>query len=306
MTPSVKTGTEQTSTVSLSSGMALMMLAMLIVPGMDAVAKLVSVSMSAGQAAWARFFFQVVLLGPFFFNRYSLQWDRIIWVHAARGTLIALSTLMFFIALKVMPLADAVAIFFVQPFIVTVLAAVILGETFGWQRMSAIILGFAGALLIIKPSYEAFGLAALLPVGTAILVAFYVILTRWLAATASPVSMQFGAGFFAMIAMSVALMLGYIHNIGVLAPSWPTATQWQLLALLGIIGTTAHILVVMAYARASVSVLAPFQYMEIVSATALGFILFDDFPDFETWVGIAIIIASGLFVFYRERTLARK
>ncbi len=301
---------EDKGTSTLSSGMALMIIAMLIIPGIDAIAKLLSDSIAAGQVAWARFFFQVILLAPFL-GRYGLKLDRMLWMHAARGGLIALSTLIFFTALKTMPLANAIAIFFVQPFIVTLLAYAILGETFGWRRMLAIIFGFVGALLIIKPSYEAFGLITLLPVATAFLFALYAILTRWLLVnasdiSASPVSMQFLAGFFGMMTMSVALVLGYVHEISFLTPTWPTAAQWQLLALLGIIGTSAHFLVVMAYARVSIAVLAPFQYLEIVGATVLGLMLFNEFPDLLTWLGIAIIVSSGIFVFFRERKLARR
>jgi drug/metabolite transporter (DMT)-like permease len=285
---------------SISQGMALMVLAMVILPGIDAVAKLLSGSVSAGQVAWARFFFQVILLAPVVIWRGGLRLDRMIWAHAARGFLIALATLLLFAALKVMPLANAIAIFFVQPFVVTLLAAAILGEVFGWRRMVAIAVGFGGALLIIKPSYEAFGLLALLPVGTAISFALYVILTRWLIQTASLRDMQFLAGVFGLITMSVALAFGDAYGIEALTPSWPSATEWQLLALLGVIATTGHVLVVMAYSRASVAVLAPFQYLEIVSATALGFVLFNDLPDLLTWAGIAIIVSSGLFVFYRE------
>ncbi len=282
-----------------------MIIAMLLLPGIDAVAKYLSGSISAGQATWARFFFQVVLLAPVVIWRGELVWDRTLWAHAARGALIAIATLLFFTALKVMPLADAIAIFFVQPFVVTLLAAAILGEAFGWRRMIAILVGFLGALMIIKPSYEIFGLTALLPIGTAISFALYVILTRWLIRTASPLSMQLLAGVFGLITTTAALGLGSVLGIADLKPSWPTITQWQLLALLGIIATTGHVLVVMAYSRAPVAILAPFQYLEIVSATTLGFLLFDDLPDLLTWTGIGIIASSGLYVFYRERRLSR-
>lgn len=295
-----------TSMRALSQGMALMIAAMLLLPGIDAVAKFVSGSISPGQTAWARFFFQVLLLAPFVIWRRELTLDIRLWAHAARGFLIALATLLFFTALKVMPLADAIAIFFVQPFIVTLLAAVLLGEAFGWRRMVAIAIGFAGTLLIIKPSYEVFGVTALLPVGTAFSFALYVILTRWLVRSASAITMQFLAGVFGLLTMSVALLFGDAYDIGVITPVWPTLTEWQLLALLGIIATTGHVLVVLAYSRASVAVLAPFQYLEIVSATTLGFVIFNDLPDPATWLGIVIIVSSGLFVFYRERKLSRQ
>lgn len=284
--------------------MLFMVMGMLLLPGIDALAKILSGSMSSGQISWARFFFQVLLLAPLVMWRGQLRIDGKIWAHAARGFLIACATLFFFTAVREMPLADAIAIFFVQPFIGTILAAVLLGEVFGWRRLLAIAVGFGGALLIIKPSYEVFGLTALLPVGTAVSFALYIILTRWMAQSEQPLEMQFFAGVFGLIFMSAALVFGESYQIAVLTPSWPTLHEWALLALLGLIATTGHIFVVMAYRRAPVAILAPFQYLEIVSAAALGLIIFGDFPDALTWLGIAIIVASGLFVFYREQKLA--
>ena len=171
--------------------------------------------------------------------RERIRINRYLWAHAARGFLIALATTLFFTAIRVMPLADAIAIFFVQPFVVTILAALLLGERFGWRRMLAIAVGFCGALLIIKPSYEVFGLTALLPVCTACCFAGYVILTRWLAKTQSTMSMQFLAGVFGMATMSIALYAGNELGIAVLTPAWPTAIEWGMLALLGIVATAA-------------------------------------------------------------------
>ncbi|MGI9426408.1 MAG: DMT family transporter [Hyphomicrobiaceae bacterium] len=292
------------SSRSVSEAMGLMICAMLLLPGIDAIAKLLAGVISAGQIAWTRFFFQVILLAPMVVWRRNLTFDRMLWAHAARGVLIAVATLMFFTALKVMPLADAIAIFFVQPFVVTLLAAIFLGEAFGWRRMLAIAFGFAGALLIIKPSYDAFGTTALLPIGTALSFACYVVLTRWLTRSEPASKMQFLAGVFGLLTMTVALTFGQLNDIANLTPVWPSVYAWGLLALLGAIATVGHILVVMAFDRAPVAVLAPFQYLEIISATMLGLIIFGDFPDALTWLGIAIIVSSGLFVFYRERRLA--
>lgn len=105
--------------------------------------------------------------------------------------------------------------------------------------------------------------------------------------------------------MSIALWIGAELQLEPLVPTWPTPTEWALLALLGLIATSGHYLVVMAFHRASVAILAPFQYLEIISATTLGLIIFGDFPDPLTWVGIAVIVGSGLYVFYRERKLAQ-
>ena len=285
--------------------MILMISAMLLLPAIDAIAKGLAGSVPPGQIAWSRFFFQLLLLAPFVLWRGGLQVGSYLWAHAARGVLIALATLCFFTAVRVMPLADAIAVFFVQPFIVTLLAAVLLGETFGWRRLVAIVCGFLGAMLIIKPSYEVFGLTALLPVGAAVCFALYVILTRWLTRTQTALGMQFLAGVFGCLAMSIALLIGGASEVEELTPVWPALGDWLLLALLGAIATVGHVLVVLALNRATIAVLAPFQYLEIISATLLGLMFFGDFPDALTWAGIAIIVFSGLYVFYRERRLAQ-
>ena len=290
---------------NVPAGMALMVCAMLLLPGLDAVAKVLSDTVPSGQSAWGRFFFQVLFLTPFVIWNRQVMPKAHLWAHALRGFLIAFATLLFFTSIKFMPLANAISIFFVQPFIVTLLAALFLGEAFGWRRLLAIVVGFAGALLIIKPSYELFGWAAVLPVGTAVSFACYVILTRWLARTETATTMQFVSGVFGGLTMTVGLIVGASYDVEVLTPVWPTVTEWLLLALLGVIATVGHMLVVMAFNRASVAILAPFQYLEIISATLLGFVIFGDFPDALTWLGIIIIVSSGLFVFHRERKLAR-
>ena len=296
--------TKAKGATGVTEGMLLMMVAMLVIPGIDAIAKFVSGSISSGQTAWARFLIQVVFLAPIVAIYPGLNFGRPQWVDVGRGCMLASATLLFFTALKFMPMAETIAIFFVQPFIVTLLAAGLLGEHFGLRRLLAIAIGFAGALLIIKPSYEIFGLAAILPIGAALSFSIYVVLTRMRVATASPIVMQFWAGISGLVAMSLALAVGYGFSIDFLAVSWPNAFEFQLLAMLGIIATSCHILIVTAYARASVGVLAPLQYLEILSATALGFAIFGDFPDALTWLGIGIIVACGLYCFYRERKLA--
>ncbi len=288
----------------LQEGILLMVLGMLLLPGIDAIAKGLAGSISAGQVAWSRFFFQSLFLLPFVLRFGGLRVGRRLWIHAARGFLIALATLLFFASLGALPLADAISIFFVEPFILTLLSALLLGERIGWRRLLAVAIGFCGALIIIRPSYAIFGPTALLPMGAALSFAFYVILTRLLVREGSAVTMQFYAGLFGMLTMTIALGVGWETGIEVLLPVWPSAGEWGLLATLGVIATSGHMLVVLAIRRVGASMVAPFQYLEIISATLLGFIFFGDFPDATTWLGIAIIIASGIYVFLRERRLA--
>ena len=289
---------------TFQEGIVLIVLGMLLLPGIDAIAKGLSGSASSGQIAWSRFFFQSLFLLPFVLRTGGLKVGRRLWGHAARGVLIALATLLFFTSLGQLPLADAIAIFFVEPFILTLLSALLLGERIGWRRLSAVAVGFCGALVIVQPSYAVFGATALLPLGAALAFALYVVLTRWLVRDGSAVVMQFYAGLFGTLAMTAALWAGGAAGIAFLTPAWPAAEEWLLLALLGAIATAGHMFVVHAIRRLGAAMVAPFQYLEIISATLLGLVFFGDFPDATTWLGVAVIVASGLYVFLRERRLA--
>jgi S-adenosylmethionine uptake transporter len=290
---------------NVERAMAIMVVAMLLLPAIDALAKVLAATVPVGLIAWSRFAFQTVSLAPAALKRHGGS-QRGLWpVHAARGALLAVTTLMFFAALRVLPLADAISIFFVEPLILTLLSAVLLGETIGWRRLSAVAIGFLGALIIVRPSYEIFGLNALLPLAAAFCFALYLILTRRIATREHPTTMQFHAGFFGFLVMSAGLAMGTVFDVEVLTPVWPSLREWLLLALVGVVATVGHQMVVHAFRRAEAAILAPFQYLEIVGATAYGFFLFDDFPDPTTWLGVAIIIGSGIYVFHRERNLAR-
>jgi S-adenosylmethionine uptake transporter len=279
---------------------------MLILPGIDAIAKWLSGAISSGQIAWSRFFFQTLLMLPLYLRTRGPVLTPALPMHAMRGALIALATLLFFSALKYLPLADAISIFFVEPLILTLLSALFLAEPVGWRRMTAVAVGFAGSLLIIRPSFQALGLPALLPLGTALSFAVYLILTRKLALHEHPARMQFYAGLFGGLVMTAALVGGDALDIAVLSFVWPNREQWLLLASLGVIATTGHLMVVHAFQRGSAGLLAPFQYVEIIGATILGVIFFADFPDALTWTGVGIIVGSGMYIFHREAVIARQ
>ena len=227
-----------------------------------------------------------------------------LWLHAARGALIAFATLFFFSGLAWLPMADAIAIFFIEPLLVTLLSALFFREAIHWRRISAISLGFAGALIIIRPTFSEVGFAALYPVAAATCFSFYIVLTRKLVSNEDPIRLQFFAGIFGCLVMSLALGYGSAADIAILDAVWPTRQQWLLLATLGLIATACHLLVTYAYRLASIGILAPFQYVEIIGATGLGLLIFGDFPDAVTWLGIAIIVGSGMYVFHRESRLA--
>lgn len=295
----------ETTTRNVERAMLIMVVAMLMLPAIDAIAKYLSGTVPPGLIAWSRFVFQMVFLAPFALPHWR-RWQLSLWpIHAARGVLLAVTTVLFFASLHVLPLADAISIFFVEPLILTLLSALFLGETIGWRRLSAVAVGFIGALIVVRPSYEVFGLTALLPLGAALCFALYLIFTRQIAPREDPITMQFLAGFFGFIAMSLSLGAGVAFEIKVLGVIWPTAKEWLLMTGIGIIATAGHLMVVHAFRRAEAGILAPFQYLEIISATAFGLLLFGDFPDLTTWCGISIIVGSGIYVFHRERKLAR-
>ena len=284
--------------------MLMMIVAMLALPGIDAIAKWLSGSVSSGQVTWSRFFFQIMLMAPLLLRTRGPWLTPNLWLHAARGALIAFATLFFFSGLAWLPMADAIAIFFIEPLLVTLLSALFFREAIHWRRISAISLGFAGALIIIRPTFSEVGFAALYPVAAATCFSFYIVLTRKLVSNEDPIRLQFFAGIFGCLVMSLALGYGSVADIAILEAVWPTQQQWLLLATLGLIATACHLLVTYAYRLASIGILAPFQYVEIIGATGLGLLIFGDFPDAVTWLGIGIIVGSGMYVFHRESRLA--
>ena len=289
---------------STASAMVMMIAAMLMLPGIDAIAKWLSGSVSSGQVTWSRFFFQIILMSPLLLKTRGPWFTPALALHAARGSLIAFATLFFFSGLAYLPLADAIAIFFIEPLLVTLLSALFFKEAIHWRRISAISLGFVGALIIIRPTFSEVGFAALYPVAAAFCFSFYIVLTRKLVRHEDPIRLQFFAGIFGCLVMSIALTYGTARGVAILTATWPTTDHWLLLGALGLIATVCHLLVVYAYRLASIGILAPFQYVEIIGATILGLVIFDEFPDTVTWLGVAIIVGSGMYVFHREAKLA--
>ncbi len=291
-------------------GMAIMASAMIILPTMDAIAKYMATfeNMSPGQVTFYRFFFQLVCTLPLLFtlSGASALSAKRPWMNLLRGVLHGAASLLFFVAVKYMPLADVFAIYFVEPFMLAALSAFFLGDRVGWRRWLAIVVGFGGAMIVIQPSFEIFGWKALLPVACAFLYAVYLFMNRAIGEADSPLTMQTMAGVGGTVFMAAALWIGAAMGATDFVPSLPSS--WLglvLLLILGSISGYAHMLVVRAFRLAPLSLLAPFQYFEIISATVLGYALFGDFPNLSKWIGIVIIVASGLFIIWRERVQSR-
>ncbi|WP_137156049.1 DMT family transporter [Rhizobium sp. FKL33] len=291
---------------SLIRGLLIMAAAMMILPCMDAIAKYMAnvQAMSPGQVTFYRFFFQTVLTLPLLVTvagRGAFVAKRP-WMNLLRGALHAAATLLFFTAVKYMPLADVFAIYFVEPFMLTAMSAWILGEKVGWKRWLAILIGFGGAMIVIQPSFRLFGLTALLPVACAFLFALYLFLNRAIGEADPPLTMQTLSGVGGSLFMGAVLLMGDAAGLEDFQMALPDGLfSFGILVLLGGLSGYGHLLVVKAFRLAPVSVLAPFQYFEIISATALGYLLFGDFPNLSKWLGVAIIIGSGLYIIWSAR-----
>ena len=286
------------------AGVALMAGAMLFAPFMDMFAKLLTETMSPGAIGLGRFLAQSLILLPFVLA--LGQWRRPSWLHLLAGCFLGAALLSITAALKHMPIPNALAIFFVEPLILTLMSAAILGAKLGWRRLAAVTVGLVGTLIVIRPNWAAFGPAAVYPLITAVCCADYLLITRVMTQQGGRVALQFWIGVFAMGALAVVTLIGDHFGAPALVVSWPGQWELFLLACMGLLAAISHQLIANAFARAEAGALAPLQYLEIFSAVLIGWFVFADFPDRLTWAGTAIIIGAGIYVFYRERQLARR
>jgi drug/metabolite transporter (DMT)-like permease len=283
-------------------GLGLCTIAMVLLPGQDIIAKYISGTVSAGTLSWFRFLLQSLFTLPFilYFQGVRGLIPNRLWMNVLRGALVAISSTLFFASIKVMPVADAVAIFFIEPFILTILSAVVDKEHVGWRRWTAVAIGFVGVLIVVQPSWAVFGPISTIPAVGGAFFAVYVLLNRRMTAFDTPLTMQFTAGLTALFVMTICLAAGWTFDLPGLTPSVVGARELWFLLLMGVFGTTGHLLFVQASRLAPSSLIAPMQYVEIVGAAILGYLVFGDFPTLGKWVGIFIICGSGAYVFWRE------
>ena len=295
------------STDHILTGVALMLGFCLTAPLLDVAAKLASESVPVGQITTARFVVQCALMAPFI-------WIMGLSLHVARGQWMALfcravfllvATFCFIAAISVMPLADALAIVFVAPFIVLLVGKFYLGEDVGPRRVAGAIVGFVGVLFVIQPSFAAFGAVALFPLGTAVAFAFYILVTRGLSRKVHPVTLQFYTGLVASLICVPLMILAQGSGSELLDPVWPMGIAWLWLLGVGFFATLSHMMMTYALSMAPSATLAPLQYLELPVATVFGYLVFHDFPNFLSLIGIVIIIGAGLYMIHRERVSAR-
>ena len=289
------------------AGVALMLGFCLTAPLLDVAAKLASASVPVGQITAARFIVQCVLMAPFLWAMgVSMRVPHNQFMAlVARAMSLLFATFCFITAIRVMPLADALAIVFVAPFIVLLVGKFYLGEDVGPRRVGAALVGFVGVLFVIQPSFAAFGVVALFPLGTAIAFAFYILVTRGLSRRLHPVALQFHTGLIASLCCIPALLLAQGSGSDLFDPVWPSDIAWLWLFGAGFFATVSHMMMTYALSLAPSATLAPLQYFELPVATFFGYLVFNDFPNKLSLLGIAIIISAGLYMIHRERITAK-
>ena len=280
----------------------------LTAPLLDVAAKLASSSVPVGQITAARFIVQCALMAPLLgVMHLSMHVARELWLPLIyRALLLLFATFCFITAIRVMPLADALAIVFVAPFIVLLFGKFYLGEDVGPRRIGACLVGFVGVLFVIQPSFAAFGAVALIPLGTAVAFAFYILVTRGLSRRMHPVVMQFHTGLIASVFCIPVLLLFQGSGSELLDPVWPEGIAWLWLFGAGFFATLSHMMMTYALSFAPSATLAPLQYFELPVATLFGYLVFNDFPNTLSLMGIAIIIGAGLYMIHRERVTSKQ
>ena len=251
----------------------------------------------------------LVLIMPFSGGWRIIKTKRL-GMHILRGCCVVFANICFFLGLAAMPLAGAVAIFFVSPMLITVFSVVFLKEQVGYFRWGAIAFGFIGVLIMVKPGSDSFQFAAFLPVLAATGYAFLHILTRKIGGTESAATMLFYIQFtFIVSSAIIGLTLGSGNFSGSTHPSlefltraWtmPATSDWGLLFAIGFASSIGGYLISQAYRLSEAAFAAPFEYLAMPMAIVFGVLVFDEWPEVSAWIGISLIIGSGLVLLWRE------
>ena len=267
--------------------------AWIVLPFMDTIAKYLSSEISFFQITWARYFFTVFWTLPlmFFFFRKNLKWSENPKLQILRGITLLSANICFFYSISIISMAKALTLAFIAPLVTTALSTIILGENVGIKRWSAVIVGFLGSLVVIRPGLIEFNLATFAALGTGFFYGVYLIITRKLHTVDNPLLTLLITGVVGAIISSLFVPIIWINL---------SQSQWLWLALMGIFACLGHLLLIYSLRYADASKLAPFGYFEIVTTIILGYYFFQDFPDIWTFTGLFIIISSGVYVFKRE------
>ncbi|HEY1934857.1 MAG TPA: DMT family transporter [Acetobacteraceae bacterium] len=281
-------------------GILLMCTGVATFPFMNAAVKLLAPHYPATQITWARFTGHLIVMLIVFLPRYrwALLRTRRRAVQFGRSVAMLASNLLFVMAIGRVPLATASAIGFTAPLIVTVLSVPLLGESVGWRRWSAVLLGFAGALVVIRPDHGFGDPSVILLLLSSLAYALYQVATRWVGRYDNAATGIIFTALFGSLAMTLVMPFVFVLPRSLL--------DTGLFCSLGLLGGFGHYLVIRAFQHGAAAVIAPLGYVELVGTTALGYLIFGNFPDLPTWVGAAMIIASGIYIAWRERRQAAR
>jgi drug/metabolite transporter (DMT)-like permease len=276
-------------------GIAFMCGAVALFACLDAMAKYLGGHMDALQVTAMRYVSGFLLALIFFnpFTRPGLLATKRPGLQIVRGLMMLGTTIFNFLAFRYLQLDEALAILFSTPFLVAILAGPILGEWVGWRRWTAIGVGFFGVLVVIRPGLGGMQWAALLSVASAVFYAGYAIATRMVMRHDSSETTLFYANV-----VGVAIMLPVLPFVWTAPPS---AFDLMLLFAVGAFGSAGHFLLILAHHRAPASVLSPFMYTQLLWAVTFGYLVFNNVPNHWTLAGAAIVVASGLYLLYREK-----
>ena len=271
--------------------------AWMIVPVMDALAKHLSVSMDVFQIAWARYFFSALftLSLMIIFYRKTLVWSKNPKLQLIRGFVLAFSTLCFFYAISIISLPKALTLAFVAPITCTAFSPIFLKEKVGIRRWSAVLVGFIGALIVIRPGFIEVNLATLAAVSCGICYGFYFIITRKLSTSDNSLLTLLFTSVVGLAIISLFLPSVWVY---------PTLNQWIIMGLIGLIASVAHLFIIISLKYADASKLAPLGYTEIITNIIISYYFFHELPDSWTYLGLFIIVLSGLYISRREYYLA--
>ena len=270
--------------------------AWVMLPIMDGFAKYLSSTLPVLQITWSRYFFTIVITLPImlFFFRKNLTWTEQPKLQLIRGLLLFCANILFFYSISIIPLAKALTLAFIAPLIVTALSPFLLGEKVGYKRWAAVITGFIGSLIVIRPGFVELNLASIAALGTGVLYGFYLIITRKLHDSDNP-----------LLTLLLTGIVGAVLGSLIMPTVWvsPTITEWYMMFAIGFFASLGHLFIILSLRYADASKLAPFGYFEIVTSIIIGYYFFNHFPDSWTFLGLFIIISSGIYIFRREHKI---
>ncbi len=286
-------------------GILLMLGFCVLAPLGDAIVKLLGETVPLLELLTIRFLIQAVVLSAIVgvTGRAWHMSPRVVRLAFIRALLHIAGIAAVFVSLRYLPLAEAIAIAYVMPFLMLLLGRYVLHEEIGARRAWACVVGFAGTLMVVQPTFADVGWPALIPLLVAVIFALFMLVTRQIARETDPVSLQAVNGIMASVLLVPASLICHQSHVSTyIAPSLQDA--W-LLAAIGVTGTVAHLLMTWSLRFAPSATLAPMQYLEIPVATLYGWLIFSDLPNGLAALGICVTMAAGLFIVLRERSMAR-